>query len=128
MINKIEDFKEALNNSIVKFEYYKKDGTKREAIGTTCNIYLSYNNAEPKGSIIKPNNIVCYFDIEDLYLKEGWKLNSNKSVVNAVTKRCFKNSGECSCCNPGETLEDRLCPCKEYMENNNCHCTIYTLV
>lgn len=27
--------------------------------------------------------------------------------------------------NPGETREDRLCPCKEYRENDICHCTLY---
>ncbi len=46
-------------------------------------------------------------------------------MVNAILKRCELNNGECPCQNPGETHEDRLCPCKEYRENNICHCTLY---
>jgi ferredoxin-thioredoxin reductase catalytic subunit len=57
--------------------------------------------------------------------KEGWILNPNDKIVNAVLKRCELNNGECACDNPGETHEDRLCPCKEYREKNICHCTLY---
>lgn len=57
--------------------------------------------------------------------KDGWILNPNDKVVNAILKRCELNNGECPCMNPGETHEDRLCPCKEYRENNICHCTLY---
>lgn len=140
----IQNLKEILNSSIVKFKYYKKDGTEREAIGTTNKEYLTNINFESKGNITKPDNIICYFDIEKqewrsfifenfisvsnsikVYIKNDWQLNSNEKVVNAIIKRCFKNFGECPCSNPGETLEDRLCPCKEYREYNNCHCNLY---
>lgn len=57
--------------------------------------------------------------------KEGWQLNPNDKVVNAILKRCELNNGECPCDNPGKTREDRLCPCLEYRENNICHCTLY---
>jgi len=57
--------------------------------------------------------------------KEGWILNPNDKVVNAILKRCELNNGECPCINPGKTREDRLCPCKEYRENDVCHCTLY---
>lgn len=46
-------------------------------------------------------------------------------VVNAILSRAEKNNGECPCHNPGETHEDRLCPCKEYRENDCGHCTLY---
>lgn len=59
------------------------------------------------------------------FIKEGWELNPNPKVVNAILKRIDANDGECPCQNPGETREDRLCPCKEYRENNICHCTLY---
>lgn len=57
--------------------------------------------------------------------KEGWKLNDNDKIVNAILKRVEKCNGECPCDNPGSTHEDRLCPCKEYRENDICHCNLY---
>lgn len=60
-----------------------------------------------------------------ILVKKGWKLNPNKKVLNAIIKRINKCDGECPCDNPGETLEDRICPCKEYRENNICHCNLY---
>ena len=57
--------------------------------------------------------------------KEGWHLNPNDKIVNAILKRIEANNGECPCENPGETAEDKKCPCKDYRENNICHCTLY---
>ena len=57
--------------------------------------------------------------------KEGWILNPNDKVVNAIFKRLEVTEGECPCCNPGETKEDRMCPCKEYLENDHCCCKLY---
>lgn len=60
-----------------------------------------------------------------IYRKEGWDLNPNDKIVNGILKRLEVCEGECPCDNPGETLEDRICPCKEYRENDVCHCTLY---
>ena len=57
--------------------------------------------------------------------KEGWKLNPNEKIVNAILKRLQKTEGECPCVNPGITKEDRMCPCKEYRENDHCCCKLY---
>ena len=57
--------------------------------------------------------------------KPGWMLNSNDKVVNAILKRVEKNDGECPCANPGETKEDRMCPCKSYVEDDYCCCKLY---
>lgn len=57
--------------------------------------------------------------------KEGWKLNPRQTVVDAILKRLEVTGGECPCLNPGETLEDRMCPCTEYLRNDKCHCTLY---
>ena len=57
--------------------------------------------------------------------KEGWQLNSKDKVVNAILKRCEANNGECPCHNTGTTREDRMCPCKNYRENDNCCCGLY---
>lgn len=59
------------------------------------------------------------------FVKEGWQLNPNAKIVNAILKRIDANDGECPCQNPGKTREDRMCPCKEYRENDICHCTLY---
>ena len=57
--------------------------------------------------------------------KEGWDLNPNDKIVNAILKRIEMNNGLCPCDNPGKLLSDKVCPCKEYRENNVCHCTLY---
>ena len=61
----------------------------------------------------------------EILRKDGWELNPNDKIVNAILRRCEVNNGECPCVNPGETHEDRLCPCKEYRENDVCHCSLY---
>ena len=60
-----------------------------------------------------------------IFRKEGWDLNPSDKIVNAILKRIEANNGECPCVNPGETREDRLCACKEYRENDICHCGLY---
>lgn len=60
-----------------------------------------------------------------IYRKSGWVLNPNDKVVNAILKRCEKNEGECPCHNDGATKEDRMCPCKNYRENDKCCCGLY---
>lgn len=57
--------------------------------------------------------------------KEGWVLNSNDKVVNAILKRCEMNNGECPCHN--ESV-DKHCPCSDYRERNICHCGLYIKV
>lgn len=54
--------------------------------------------------------------------KEGWVLNPNDRVVNAILRRCEANNGECPCHNTGE---DKKCPCSDYREKDICHCSLY---
>ena len=61
----------------------------------------------------------------NIFIKKGWKLNPNEKIVNSILTRCEANNGECPCHNPGKNHSERLCPCKEYRENNVCHCTLY---
>ena len=73
----IKDFKNALKNGVVYFEYVKKDGTIREAKGTT-NESLIPESDIPKGESTRkytPNdNVTKYYDLE----KNGWRsFNSN---------------------------------------------------
>lgn len=44
---------------------------------------------------------------------------------NAIIKRIQKCDGECPCVNPGKIIEDRMCPCKSYREDDICHCQLY---
>lgn len=55
-------------------------------------------------------------------------LNPKDKVVNAILKRCEACGGECPCDNPGETKEDRMCPCKSYIENDKCCCQLYVKI
>lgn len=57
--------------------------------------------------------------------KDGWILNPNDKLLNAIFKRLEITGGECPCDNPGETQEDRICPCREYRENDHCCCKLY---
>lgn len=70
----ISEFKTALNNGVVKFSFTKKDGTVREAVGTTKLSYIGAldQNALPKGTenqSNKPSDIIRYYDLD----KQGWR-------------------------------------------------------
>ena len=52
--------------------------------------------------------------------KPGWDLNPNDKVVNSILAKCEANNGECH--NEGH---DKHCPCSDYRENDECHCTLY---
>ena len=54
--------------------------------------------------------------------KEGWVLNPDDKVVNAILRRCEANNGECPYHNTGE---DKKCPCSDYREKDICHCSLY---
>lgn len=60
-----------------------------------------------------------------IYRKQGWKLNDNDKVVNSILKRIDKCDGECPCNSTEGTHEDKCCPCKDYRENDVCHCGLY---
>lgn len=60
-----------------------------------------------------------------IYRKEGWVLNPDDKIVNAILKRCEMNNGECPCHN--ESV-DKHCPCSDYREKNICHCGLYIKV
>ena len=57
-----------------------------------------------------------------IYRKEGWILNPNDKVVNAILKRYEMNNGECPCHN--ESV-DNHCPCSDYREKDVCKCNLY---
>ena len=54
--------------------------------------------------------------------REGWHLNPNEKVVNAIIRGVNRNNGECPC--PNES-EDKHCACSNYRLHGICHCTLY---
>lgn len=60
-----------------------------------------------------------------IYRKEGWTLNPDDRIVNAILKRTEANGGECPCFNESE---DKNCPCTGYREHDTCHCGLYVKV
>ena len=54
--------------------------------------------------------------------KNGWKVNENEKVVNAIINRINKCNGECPCSN---TSVDKHCPCSNYREKDYCCCGLY---
>ena len=61
--------------------------------------------------------------------KEGWKLNPDPQIVNAILKRCEKLDGECPCYHEewdsDTPVSDKKCPCITFRSNNGCHCRLY---
>lgn len=67
------------------------------------------------------------FNINDFkfYIKPGFILNPNEKIVEGIKRGLVRCDGECPCHNTGETKEDRMCPCKNYREYDNCCCKLY---
>ena len=57
-----------------------------------------------------------------IYRKEGFDLNPNDKIGNAILKRVENNNGECPCHN---NSIDKKCPCSDYRDNDICHCGLY---
>ena len=66
----IVDMVMSLSEGPVEFEYLKKDGSKRHALGTTNKVCIRSDGAEPKGER-EPydNGYVRYYDLE----KNAWR-------------------------------------------------------
>ena len=61
----------------------------------------------------------------EYYIKKGWRLNPNEKVVAGITKGLARNNGYCPCHNKYAGTEDAKCPCKAYIEENHCCCSLY---
>ena len=83
--DEIRDFKRQLFAGEVKFKFKKKDGTMREARGTTCPDLLpppppqqEYNDnalRQARPQRVKPANIICFYDLD----AQGWRsFDSNR--------------------------------------------------
>ncbi|MPM77466.1 hypothetical protein SDC9_124469 [bioreactor metagenome] len=56
-------------------------------------------------------------------MKKKMILNPNKKIVESICKRLEITGGYCPCI--PEQNEDTICPCKDFRENQYCHCTLY---
>lgn len=50
-------------------------------------------------------------------------LTRNEEKANKIIKAIYKNEGYCPC--RITKSSDTKCPCKEMIENNDCHCGLY---
>lgn len=58
-------------------------------------------------------------------IKDGWQLNPNEKVVNAIIKGINRCGGDCPCANNSEELQ---CPCSGYRLNDKCCCNLYVKI
>ena len=55
--------------------------------------------------------------------KKRLTLTSNQEKAEKIIKAIYKNEGYCPC--RLTKSEDSKCPCKEMIENQNCHCGLF---
>ena len=65
-----ERLRKALSKGVVRFSYFKADGSIREAVGTTCNLLIP-TEKRPKGTSQARENLISisYFDFE----RQDWR-------------------------------------------------------
>lgn len=51
-------------------------------------------------------------------------LNPNKEIVDKVINRIYMNDGNCPC-QVSTVDKDTRCPCSDFTNNNNCHCSLF---
>ena len=78
----IKYFRKQLSEGIVEFKFAKKDGTVREAKGTTnpdiISEYVEQNVSDkPKRDIKISDNSTRYFDIDN----KGWRSFVNENLI-----------------------------------------------
>lgn len=78
----IKDFRKKLSEGIVEFKFTKKDGTVREAKGTTNPDIISeyvepIASDKPKRDVKISDNSTRYFDIDS----KGWRSFVNENLI-----------------------------------------------
>ena len=66
--------------------------------------------------------LITYIIMVKILEKEGWQLNPDERIKNAILKRVESNNGLCPCANDSV---DKHCPCSNYRELDKCCCTLY---
>lgn len=60
----------------------------------------------------------------DVVVKDGWKLNPDEKIVNAIFRGLARTGGHCPCVHPERIGHDQ-CPCCSYLEHDVCYCNLY---
>lgn len=61
----VQEIKEQLRSGIISFYYTKKDGSRREATGTTSMEEIQkMDGYEPQGIRSSNDNVINYFDVD----------------------------------------------------------------
>ena len=71
----IVKLRQAMKEKVCKFAYLKKDGSVRQAVGTTSSEFFSYQS---QGRTSSPK-VVTYYDVE----KKGFRSFRNENIVAA---------------------------------------------
>lgn len=76
-----ERLRKALSKGVVRFSYFKADGSIREAVGTTCNLLIP-TEKHPKGTSQARENLISisYFDFE----RQDWRGFRMESFIGFV--------------------------------------------
>lgn len=80
---KLEELKKALREGEVSFKFKKKDGTIREARGTTNSDLIPHKEEKedevgsPKRKHTPNPNVTCYFDLDKML----WRSFTNDSLI-----------------------------------------------
>lgn len=75
----VNDLREKLQNGIVSFTYKKKDGSIREANGTTRMDCIPEEN-HPKGTGEHSSDVVTYFDTD----KNEWRSFREENFIHII--------------------------------------------
>ena len=76
----MEKLRQLMHEGIVEFQYTKKDGTTRTAIGTLNESFIEENGGTPKGTGEAPAGTFPYWDVE----AEGWRSFKNENFVEII--------------------------------------------
>lgn len=88
--------------------------------------YVRTNDGEREKTVPSPSS--SFFTREVTYQsayrhrKDGWDLNPNPKVCDAIIKRINKCGGQCPCDNDSY---DKYCPCSNYILHDHCCCMLY---
>lgn len=89
--------------------------------------YVVTNDGTREGTIQSPSS--SFFTHHEVtyqrayrHKKDGWELNPNSKVRDAIIKRINKCGGQCPCDNDSE---DKYCPCSNYRLHDHCCCMLY---
>lgn len=78
-----EEIRKRLHANMEHFSFTKKDGTTREAFGTTNEDYVSeYGGTMGEGKIAQTDDVIRYFDVE----KQAWRSFRTENFIEFISE------------------------------------------